>query len=169
MSAGEDVYKRQVLAGRPPPPGPRPDDDPLTSMLRRDRAVVIDVKRLSSPDVAELVARIDPGATEEERQSLASTLIEQTGGIPLLVREVLALDPVSRAGTVESDVTSPLIQAVIGSHLAELAAPARQLLEVATVVGMEFEVWLLAAMTGRRHTEVVELLDEGRARGFRCV
>ncbi len=155
-----------VLAGRPAPRGPPPDDDALTSMLRRDGAVVIDVKRLSAPDVAELVTRIDPGATEEERQSLASTLVEQTGGIPLLVREVLAQDPVARAGTVEGDVTSPLIQAVIGSHLAELATPARQLLEVATVVGMEFEVWLLAAMTGRRHTEVIELLDEGRARGF---
>ncbi len=154
-----------VLSGRPAPPG-LPDDHPLASMLRRDRAVVIDVKRLSTSDVAQLLAQLGRVGTERARQDLASTIVERTGGIPLLVREVLALDPASETGAGESDVASPLIEAVIGSHLAELTAPARRLLEVATVVGMEFEVGVLAGMSGRRPAEITELLDEARVRGF---
>lgn len=145
-------------------------DDPLLELLRREGTVSMEVGRLSAADLAVLVGRLEGPAPGPEAESLAARLGEQTGGIALLVREVLAAggaggDPGAGIGVLQTSV-SRLVQGVIEHRLQQMSPDIRRLVEVAAVIGMEFDVGIIAAVIGRPPAEVAELLEEGLETGI---
>jgi DNA-binding SARP family transcriptional activator len=135
----------------------------VVELLRREDACLVEVGRLLEPDVAELVQRLGLGSTPEDCRTLAVTLLEQSGGIPLLIRELLAAGdecPVEGASLTEHATTRPVVRGIIGNRIAQLSLPARHLLEAAAVVGSDIDVAVVSAITGRGMTEALEALDE---------
>ena len=140
----------------------------VMELLRREDASLVEVGRLLEPDVAELVQRLGLGSTPEDCRTLAATLLEQSGGIPLLIRELLAAGEeglveegrVEGASLTEHATTRPVVRGIIGNRVAQLSLPARRLLEAAAVVGSDIDVAVVSAITGRGVTEALESLDE---------
>jgi DNA-binding CsgD family transcriptional regulator/type II secretory pathway predicted ATPase ExeA len=99
---------------------------------------------LSEPAVAELAHQADRPA---------EGLHAATGGNPFFVTEVLA------AG--QGDIPQTIRDAVL-ARAARLSSPGRDLLEVAAVVPLQIELWLLEALAG----DVAGHLDECLASGM---
>lgn len=146
-------------------------DEPLLELLQREGTVTFEVDRLLPADLSQLVAKLgltDPDATDATE--LVAHLGAQTGGIPLLVRELLALwggpeaGPGARSGG--HGEMSPLIQGVIGRRLAGLSSAAQGLLETAAVIGMQFDVETLAAACSLTAARVVDILEEALDAGI---
>ena len=81
-------------------------------------------------------------------------LYDETEGNPLFVVEAL------RAGWAPGSSLSPRVQSVIEARLAQLSAPARDLVEVAAVIGREFSTDVLAAAGDAGEDTLVDSLDE---------
>lgn len=135
----------------------------VVELLRREEVSLVEVGRLLRPDVAELVQRLGLRAAPEDCDALAVLLLEQSGGIPLLIRELVAAGDeglVEAATLSEHATTRPVVQGIIGNRVAQLSLPARHLLEAAAVVGSDIDVGVVSAITGRGTVEVLESLDE---------
>ncbi len=145
-------------------------EGPLVDLLGREGTTIVEVGRLSEPDLAALISRIGTGAPDADPENVAVRLRQRTAGIPLLVREVLAsatdIDgAIPDQGGRQRSVT-PLVSAVIGHRLNELSNDAVELLEVAAVIGQRFDVEVLAAVTEQNPTRVTELLEEALQAGI---
>jgi DNA-binding SARP family transcriptional activator/tetratricopeptide (TPR) repeat protein len=124
-------------------------DSPLVDMLRREDVSSLEVGRLTDSDLTDLLVRQHksqggPSPTAE----LVRFYSEQTAGIPLLLRELITSGRSS-----EQDVSpsagrtqrlSPLVQRVLEGRLEELPRSTRALLEIACVIGLRFDTWVLA-------------------------
>jgi DNA-binding SARP family transcriptional activator/tetratricopeptide (TPR) repeat protein len=158
-----------VLAARTEPGDRRPRaDGALIDLLRREGTVALEVGRLSTLELDALVTLLAGRETAVDHQELAARLSHQTAGIPLLVREVLAGgDPTELTTTVgaQHSSVSPLISSVIGHRLNEISADAQRLLEVASVIGMQFDVDVLSAVHESSPTVVLGLLEEALEAG----
>jgi predicted ATPase len=144
---------------------------PLASVLadlRRDRTGVrLALGGLSEADVATMVAARPSGASQAGQFAIA--LHEVTGGNPLFVEEILAhLEDTGTPGGVEQlqELTIPEgIRDVIDRRLARLGPSVRNTLTLGSVVGVEFDFWLLVAASGQPEEDVLGDLDEAvRAR-----
>jgi DNA-binding SARP family transcriptional activator len=131
------------------------DDHPvrrlLTDLRTRQRLVEIELAPLVPAETALLAERLTgrrPAAAEARR------LHEETEGNPLFVVEAV------RAGWPDESTTSPRVQAVIEARLDRLRGPARELVEVAALVGREFRAAVLAAATTLDEDTLVASLDE---------
>ena len=125
-------------------------EGPLVDLLVREGTAIVEVGRLSESDLAALINRMGTADSDFDPRSRRSSP-ERTAGIPLLVREVLAANTVIEGaipdlGGRHRSVT-PLVGAVIGHRLSELSNDAEELLEVAAVIGLRFDVEVLAAVT----------------------
>jgi DNA-binding SARP family transcriptional activator len=126
----------------------------LTGLRALERVVEVEVGRLSREETAALAERL-------LRHSLggaaADRLFAETEGNPLFVVEAL------RAGWSGQDEPAPMtprVQAVIESRLAQLSAPARDLVGVAATIGREFSTDVLAEASQAGETALVGGLDE---------
>ncbi len=146
------------------------NDEPLLDLLKREGTVTMEVDRLLTADLVDLVDRLDVAIPSLRGEEFATRLGEQTGGIPLLVREVLAIwnksYEVAPAATDPKGSITPLIQTVIGQRMKEMSNPARRLLETAAIIGMQFDVETLAAAGDLAVARVVERLDEALGAGI---
>ena len=88
----------------------------------------------------------------------------ETGGNPFLVRE-LALMLVDQSGSRPGSVPGRVVEAT-AYRLAQLSAPARELLQAAAVAGNNFSVGVVARMLGVPVLALLGPLDECRAAGF---
>jgi predicted ATPase len=117
-----------------------PLNDLVTGLQALERLVEIELGRLSRDETSILAERAAGHPLEE---SEADRLFAETEGNPLFVVEAL------RAGWhgdgVRQEWITPKVQAVLESRLAQLSAPARDLVGVAAVIGREFTSDLLAA------------------------
>ncbi len=157
-----------ILAVRTEGTSRRADRDGVVDLLRRERARLIELGRLSATDLTALVERSGiPGAGTDVGR-LAVSLREQTAGIPLLVREVLAEGTLPAPGTehrgLAAGPVSPLIGEVIGRHLRGLPTEVLRSLEVAAVIGPSFAAGLVGVLCGRPVAETTDQLD----RAFRA-
>ncbi|MEB3983033.1 AAA family ATPase [Mycobacterium sp. 663a-19] len=139
--------------------------------LREIRTDLVTVGRWVS-DVVH-VGGLDPGATAQLAagvlgasrlpEELAGRLPSSTGGNPLFVRElvgmlvhdgVLVAEPAGWRLTIDADAISipPTIQALLASRLERLDAPDRRVLEIASVVGLDFSPAAVCALEGRAAT-----------------
>lgn len=82
----------------------------------------------------------------------AGNLYRQTAGNPFFVTEVLA------AGTQGIPAT---VHDAVHARVARLARPARELLDVAAVIGATMDPWLLSAVAGVEDETLVQCLDSG--------
>ncbi len=115
----------------------------VTGLAALERLEEIELGRLSRQETAVLADRFAGRALDADR------LFAETEGNPLFIVETL------RAGSL-----SPRVQAVIQARLAQLSAPARDLVGVAAAVGREFTADVLARAGEAGEAELVRGLDE---------
>jgi predicted ATPase/DNA-binding SARP family transcriptional activator len=134
-------------------------DDLLTDLRRRNLLAEIDLAPL---DRAATIALAQQVAGREIDTPAADQIYQETEGIPLFVVEFM------RAGlTMPVDVTSngvtilpPVVQAAMTTRLAQLSSAARQVMELAAVIGREFTFKVLATANGIDEDSLVQALDE---------
>ncbi len=119
----------------------------LTEAPHRLRFELEALDRVDTEALAAHVAGRAPGAEETAR------LHRQTGGNPLFVVETL------RAGRADGSIP-PKVQEVISARLARLSPAARELTEVASMVGSRFTPALLAKAGEADERTVVRAIDE---------
>lgn len=140
--------------------------------LRRVQAVERwTVVGLSLAEVEEFVARSVGQDLDHDSRRLAESLHQDTEGNPFFIDEVLR--HLVETGTVRhaddrwvmadhSPVTVPeTVRDVIGRRLGRLSADANEALTVAAVLGQNFEVEVLAALTDLPEGRLLDALDEG--------
>lgn len=169
-----DREARLLVAG-----GYRPEEvteeDPLATLLRalesEGRATIIDLFALDEPDTRTLAAR---AAGAEIGEDAARRIYRETEGNPLFVIETVraglaqrwwAGNPGAPRPSLEEPSSQPAglpprVQATLAARLAQLTPPARELAELAAVIGREFSFSLLAAASGLDEESLVRLLDQ---------
>jgi DNA-binding SARP family transcriptional activator/tetratricopeptide (TPR) repeat protein len=139
------------------------DDRHPLSVVRQqltvlDRAVEIGLHRLTIDETATLASSL---TSIDINESSLQRLHAQAEGNPLFVVETI------RAGwTGAGDVgLTPRLQSVIAGRLQHLSVGARELVEVAAIIGRAFTADLLGRAAGRDELTVVRGLDELWRRG----
>ena len=127
--------------------------------LARASAARIQLDGLTQPDVNALVAGLTGGRVEEE---LARVVAERTDGNPFFIIELVRLlraeSRLDAHGAREVAVPDG-VQDVVRMRLGRLPEAVRSLLSVASVLGREFEVAALAAVTRDPVELVLEHLE----------
>jgi len=152
---------------------------PLTealAALRRESGV--SRIALSGLDDAGVLALMEAAAghdLDDEGVGLAHALYRETDGNPFFVSEVLRhlsetgaiyQDDAGRwtaAADLDSMAMPDSVRLVIGSRVARLGKAVSQVLPLAAVIGREFDLDLLARVSGRTEDELLDLLDAATA------
>jgi DNA-binding SARP family transcriptional activator len=128
----------------------------LVDALRHDQAVTtVPLDPLDEASTAALATRL--GADETIDRNLAVRLWVETEGNPLFVIETLRAG-ISSDG--EQAVLTPTMRAVLRNRLGQLSDAARQVAEVAAVIGRPFSLGLMVSATGVGENELVDQVDE---------
>ncbi len=127
--------------------------EPLPELLRAPATHVFRLGGLRRADVAGWVRRV---TTVADPDSLATRLIDDTGGNPLYVR--MLLDRITDSGEI---TVHPELHKLVLSGLDGMSADARDVLAAASVLGERIEPALLEAVTGV--CSLGPLLDEAVA------
>ena len=147
---------REVEAAR------RKDIAPVLGELARDSRAV-PLRGLAPRDVARFV---EVGFDVTPTATMTRALHRATGGNPFFLDEVLRV--LAAEGRLDADDTPAAeafriperVQAAVQRRLALLSAPARAMLEVAAVLGSEFDVGALAAAAECSVDATLATLDE---------
>jgi len=127
----------------------------LIASLRRDGMLtLVPLEGLARGEVAELVAALGSEAAPD----FVSALHGQTEGNPFFVEEIM------RHGGDLEDVPAG-VREVTSRRIARLPASAREAMQVACVIGREFDFGLLEALGPLSGDELVSALDEAVAAG----
>ncbi len=156
------AYLAHRLAGRPLflaaswRPEEVAQDHPVRRLVadaqRTGRASVIELGRLSSADVAQLVA-----ATGRD-DDLGARLYLESGGLPFFVVEYL--DALARGDDEPAWALPVGVRDLLERRLAGLGELSLQVLAAAAVLGRAFDADTVRAASGRTDEEVVLALDE---------
>jgi DNA-binding SARP family transcriptional activator/tetratricopeptide (TPR) repeat protein len=134
-----------------------PSDHPARRILadatRDGLATVVVPGRLGRDDVAELAA--EAGASTE----LAERLFEETEGLPFFVVEYLD----SQA---EDSSLPPGVRGLLEARVTGTSEVAGQVIAAAAVLGRQFDLDLIRAVSGRSEEETVTALEELTRRGL---
>ena len=132
-----------------------PVNELVTGLQALERLSEIELERLSREETGVLAERI---AARPLDAAEAERLYGDSEGNPLFVVEALRAAPEgARAGS--------RVQAVIAARLAQLSAPAAELVGVAATIGREFTAQVLADASGAEEQAFVGGLDELWRRG----
>ncbi len=122
---------------------------------------------LGQRDVASFVALVT-GA--EPSGELVAEVYRKTDGNPFFVTEVVRLlasqgrlDPAARGAAVLGGGLPEGVRAVVAERLGHLSGDCRRILEVAAVVGRDFELRVLQPASGLDAKELLVLLEEAEA------
>ena len=122
---------------------------------------------LGQQDVASFVALV---AGAEPSAELAAEMYRQTDGNPFFVTEVVRLlasqgrlDPAARGATVLGGGLPEGVRAVVAERLGRLSGDCQRILEVAAVVGRDFELRVLQPASGLDAERLLALLEEAEA------
>ena len=122
---------------------------------------------LGQRDVASFVAMV---AGAEPSAELAAEVYRQTDGNPFFVTEVVRLlasqgrlDPAARDAAVLGGGLPEGVRAVVAERLGRLSDECRRILEVASVVGRDFELRVLQPASGLDTERLLVLLEEAEA------
>lgn len=123
--------------------------DTLSALVREPLTRSLPLRGLTEDDVARF---LEPAAPSPE---LAAAVYTETEGNPLFVGEVMRL-----LGK-EGELVIPAgVRETIGRRLRHLTDDCNELLALASVLGREFDLLVLARMSGLSRGAVLELLDE---------
>ena len=124
----------------------------LIASLRRDAMLTqVPLDGLARGEVAELVAALGSEAAPD----FVSALHGQTEGNPFFVEEI-----VRHGGELEDAGVPEGVREVTARRIARLPASAREAMQVACVIGREFDFGLLEALGPLSGDELVSALDE---------
>jgi DNA-binding SARP family transcriptional activator len=144
-------------------------DDPLSATVAEIRrepiARLVRLGGLDPPEVARCIELIGVGTPSEE---LAAAIHGETEGNPLFVTELARLlseeDRLQEAASAPWRASIPQgMREVIAHRLRHLSSDCRRLLTEASVLGREFRLDALRAVSERSADEVLDLLDEALA------
>ncbi len=148
----------------------------LADLFRTEGVTRVRLSGLSSDDVAEFVRR-SAGTETGDLSAVAQAIGELTEGNPFLLCELWR--SIVESGAVDirdgylrltrplSEVASPeSVRDVVDNRLARLAATTRAVLEVAAVVGSEFEVGVLGPASGLEDDAFSAALEEAARSGM---
>jgi class 3 adenylate cyclase len=140
--------------------------DAIAAVARQPAATTLHLGGLSDEDVARL---IEMTAGAAPRDSVVRTILEETEGNPLFVKEVVnLLAGTGRLGAV-TDTTSRSLEipqgvlGVLGRRVERLSPQCRELLEVAAVIGREFGLGVLERVSGDTSADALALVEEALA------
>jgi len=153
--------------------------DPLVetlAALRREPGVSrIDLKGLGDADLVTFLERSIGAELGEADLSLARALYRETDGNPFFVTEVLHhLADTGQLGTGMPDIASveqggeswllpDSVREVVSARVGRLGDPAKQVLALAAVIGRDFDLEVLAAVSNRSEDELLDVLDAAYA------
>ncbi len=131
----------------------------LPALLRAGEARPIRLTGLSRADIAQWLRQRTTGADPDR---LADRLLARTGGNPLFVRMLVERGP---AALDEGLRGFPELQRLVLAHLNGLDDAARDLLDVASVLGEQLDPQVLAEVSGLSAAAVGATLDRAAALG----
>jgi DNA-binding SARP family transcriptional activator len=137
-----------------PLPG-RPLADLLAEVGREAAARRLELAGLSEPELAEYV---ELTASDLSSPALVSTLHEQTEGNPLFAGEIVRLLSVEGRRAIPESVRD-----VIARRLTHLSEACNRALVLASVLGREFALDVVAQLSGVSEDALLDLLDEAIA------
>ena len=140
----------------------------VDEMRRHRLAEFVTVRALDDEGVGGLVAG---HIGHDPPPKLVAAIGRATDRNPFFVEELLrhlvetgAIDPATgrwpTATAIEDLGVPDEVRQVLASRLARLSAPARELLQMAAVLGREFEFTLLSQLTGWQDGQVIEAVEE---------
>jgi DNA-binding SARP family transcriptional activator/tetratricopeptide (TPR) repeat protein len=139
-------------------------DTPFGAALATEELAEPDLRvHLHGLDVAELTALLDMLAPELEGPVDVATLSELTGGNPLFAREVIRELLAGPNDVPLAELAPDGIRTLVGHQLQRLSPEAREVVLVASILGSEFSLTLLAATAEMAETAVLAALDEALA------
>jgi len=143
------TYRQQPESAR------TPFASTLVDLDREHRGAHVELTGLTEPEVAALLGSSDARAPE-----LARVLCDETGGNPFFIHEVLR-DVAERGSTLDPDgIAAPSrVRGVVAQRLGRLPTDANRVLDAASVIGREFDIDLLVAMTALGEDEMLDALD----------
>jgi len=140
----------------------------IAQLYRHDGVRRLDLAGLDTEDITDFLVR-EAGVSAPRARLPAAILRDQTGGNPFFLRE-LWRDLLARGGLGVlrgSGFQAPVsVRDTIQSRLDRLAAPQRQTLEVAAVIGEEFDLATLLATAEWTHDTTLAALDVAVASGL---
>ncbi|MFG2042447.1 AAA family ATPase [Dactylosporangium sp. NPDC048998] len=148
---GAPVLLVATRRAHPEPAGVLAD---VVAALGRRHALRLDLPGLSPVGVAELARAVTGEAAPAQR---AASLRERTDGNPFFLVELLRL----RGG---ADIPAAVTD-VVARRVARLPDPTQHLLRAAAVIGRQYDLDLLAAVTGHDADTVLDDLDPAVAAG----
>ena len=135
------------------------EDGPLSTLiaeLRRGRAIeIVPVAGLGAGDVAALIRGRGADAPDE----LARAVARRTEGNPFFVEEIVRHLEAGRTEFLVPDSVKDLVR----RRLRGLGEPARDAIRAAAVLGREFDLDALEAVTGSAERPLLDALDEAVA------
>lgn len=139
----------------------RPLAAAIAPLYRLDGVRRLDLAGLDTEDITDYLIR-ESGVSAGRARSYAAVLRDQTGGNPFFLRE-LWRDLAARGGLAAlrtTDVQAPeSVRHTIESRLDRLTAPHREVLELAAVIGEDFDSTTLVAASDWSHDTTLEALD----------
>ena len=117
--------------------------------------LVVELRRLSEPDVERLVAAVASAANP-------AALFAESEGLPLYVVEALAVTP---DGTPATELPRGM-RALLRERLASVGETAGQVLAAAAVIGRSFDLPTVRDAAGRSEVETIAALEELVRRGL---
>jgi DNA-binding SARP family transcriptional activator len=148
-----------------------PLSDTLAALWRETGVSRIELGGLDDTGVLAFMEAAAGHALDDAGTDLAHAVYRETDGNPFFVGEVLR--QLTESGAVYQDSTGRWIatadleamilpdslRQVIGSRVANLGESARQVLPLASVIGREFDLDVLARVTERSEEELLDVLD----------
>ena len=139
----------------------RPLAQAISPLYRLDGVRRLDLPGLDADDIADYLFR-ESGVSASRAVSYATVLRDQTGGNPFFLRELWRdLAAHGSPGNLRAtDFQAPeSVRHTIESRLGRLALPHREVLELAAVIGEDFDSSTLVAASDWTHDTTLEALD----------
>ena len=161
--ARELAQSRVMIVGACRDVDPTPADAlkrALAELAREPVTLTVPLAGLAEEDVARFIALAAPVAGSGE---LGAAVYAETEGNPLFVGEIVRL--LGREGQLAESGSAPLaiphsVRETIGRRLRHLSDASNDLLTQASVLGREFDLNVLARLSGLEQSAVLEGLDE---------
>ncbi len=129
----------------------------LTELAREPVTRTLPLAGLAEADVAHFISLVAPAAPAAE---LGAAVHTETEGNPLFVGEIMRLLGKEGQLSTASLAIPHSVRETIGRRLRHLSDECNRLLTLASVLGREFDLRVLARVSGLERGAVLELLDE---------
>ncbi len=139
----------------------------LAELGSSERVRRVALSALSETDVVEMITANVPGAGRTEALEFARRVSGESAGSPFFISELLhhlsatgELQRILRDGDYSKLPIPESVKEVVGQRLARLSDGARELLAMASIIGLTFDIELIAELLGRPSVTVLDTVEE---------